>query len=195
MTAPSSIAPPRAGVVRRFLAASAGAIVLIVSATFTLGTVLAAPLGVLVARAIARRRGARLSLAAAWAGAVLGCFVAVPIAFGALLAAAPPGTVATIRSAMDSAKVEQKPAELPEWLQRVTPPGTQRQSAATEKLFNQGPFVVFFGVMGALMACSVFATIAGSVGWVSSLLLGYAITGRAIVRNEARPAAPDSMLE
>ncbi len=113
-------ATPRGSTVARIAAGFAAAATLISCATFTLGTVLFAPLGVLAARAIARRRGRTLARGAAWLGAVLACFVGVPLVFGLLLTKAPPGTVASVRAAMDSAQTKQKPAQLPDWLERVT---------------------------------------------------------------------------
>lgn len=162
----------------RIGAAAAGAIVLVVCATFTLGTVLVAPLGVLVARALARRQQRRLTRGAAWLGAVAGSFIAVPLVFAGLLAMAPSGTMAAVRSGMDSAQARQKPPELPEWLERINPQSAQRQSAVTQKMVSSHVFVVFFSIVGGLMACSFFATIAGSIGWLASMLFGYAITGR-----------------
>jgi predicted PurR-regulated permease PerM len=174
----TSAEPPVASAIRRFAAALAGAVVLVFCSTFTLGTVLAAPIGVLAARALARRGQRRLTRAAAWFAAVLASFIAVPIVFGVLLAKAPDGTIESVRAVMDSAQAQQKQPELPEWLQRISPPGAQQQNAATQKLVSSRPFVVVFGIIGALMVCSVFGTIAGSIGWVASLLLAYTLTGR-----------------
>jgi hypothetical protein len=179
---------PPATPIRRFAAAAVGAVVLMVCTTFTLFTVLAGPLGVLGARALARRRGAPLTRAGAWVGAVLACFVAVPLAFGALLAAAPPGTIGQVRAAMDSAQAGEKPTEIPDWLERVTPPGTAQRSAATSEAFRTGPFMLIFGILAGIMVCAIFGTIAGSIGWLASLLFAYTITGRWI-RSGAPPPA------
>ena len=173
----------------RILAAVAAALTLFFSATFTLGTVLVAPIGVLAARGLARRGNRPLSRGAAWLGAVVASFLAVPLVFGGLFLAAPPGTAAAVRSAMDSAQARQKPAELPPWLERVTPPTTARQRAASEQLASSRPFLVVFGTIGVIMACSILGTIAGSIGWVASMLGGYAFTGRWIPSGEAPPPA------
>jgi hypothetical protein len=174
----------------RVAAAAASVLTLLACATFTLGTVLVAPLGVLVARALARRRGGILTRGPAWAGAVLASFLGVPIVFALLLTQAPPGTVAGVRAAMDSAQTHQKPAEMPEWLQRVAPPGTQQRSAATHKLFTTGPMVTFFSVLSAIVVCSMLGTIAGSIGWVASMLFAYAVKGRWVPGSDPRPLVP-----
>src|SRR5688500_8865180 len=106
----------REAMIKRILAAIAGALTLFFSSTITLGTVLAAPLGVLAACALARRKNRPLSRGAAWLGAVIASFIAVPLVFAGLLLMAPPGTVASVRAAMDSAQANQKPAALPPWL-------------------------------------------------------------------------------
>ena len=183
---PSIVGPMAA----RAAAAAGGIVTLVVSATFTMGISLFAPLGVLGARALAKRRGGRLSRGAAWLGAALASVIGVPLVFGLLLTKAPPGTVASIRSAMDSAQAEQKPTELPEWLQRVTPPAAQQQNAATREMMTSGPLFTIFAILGVVAFCSMFGTIAGSIGWVASMLLGYAITGRWIPGGDPPRLAP-----
>jgi hypothetical protein len=183
--------PPRVGsAVARAAAAIGGVVTLVVSATFTMGTSLFAPLGVLGARSLAKRRGGRLTRGPAWLGAALASVIGVPLVFGFMLTKAPPGTVASIRSAMDSAQAERKDAELPEWLQRVTPPGAQQQNAATRDMMTSGPLLAIFAVLGIVAFCSMFGTIAGSIGWVASMLLGYAITGRWIPGGDPPRLAP-----
>jgi hypothetical protein len=162
---------------RRFAAALAGAVTLVVCIPLTLGTILAAPLGVLVARWLARRGQRPLSRGAAWLGAVLGSFLGVALLFTVLLAMAPPGTLTEVRAAMDSSLAKQEPTELPAWLERINPQARQ-QSAATEQMMSSKGFVTFFGVVGAVFACSMLGTLAGSLGWVASMLISYAIRGR-----------------
>src|SRR5688572_24257222 len=177
--------------IKRILAAIAGGLTLFATAaTVILGTVLAAPIGVLVARALARRKNRPLSRGAAWLGAVIASFLAVPLVALGLLAMAPPGTVADIRAGMDSAQAHQKPAALPPWLERVTPPTTARQKAASEQLARSRPFTIIFGTIGIVMACSILGTIAGSIGWVASMLGTYAFTGRWLPSGEVLPVAP-----
>lgn len=176
--------------IKRIPAAIVGALILFFCATFTLGTVLAAPIGVLVARWMARRRSRPLTRGAAWLGAVLASFIAVPLIFGGLLAVAPPGTLASIRAGMDSAQAQPNSAELPPWLQKISPPQTPGQRAATEQLTTSKPFLIVFGTIGILMACSILGTIAGSIGWVASMLLAYAIGGRWLPSGATPPGVP-----
>ena len=172
--------------IRRIAAGAAGIATLIVTTLFTLGTVLVAPLGVLVARALARRRKRELSRGAAWLGAVSASIVGVVLVFGGMIAVAPPETRDLLRSAVDSAQAqEQKPTELPEWLRRINPQAAQ-QNAAADRLASSRGFVTFFGFVGLVMACSMLGTLSGSIGWLASMLLGYAITGRWI-RGETVP--------
>jgi len=175
--------------IRRIAAGIAGVATLGLSVLFTLGTVLAAPLGVLVARALARRRSRALSRGAAWLGAVSASIVAVVLVFGGLMAAAPPETRDLMRAAVDSAQAQQqKPAKLPGWLERINPQAAQ-QNAMADKLASSRGFVTFFGFIGLVMACSMLGTLSGSVGWVASMLLGYAFSGRWI-RGESVPPPP-----
>jgi hypothetical protein len=174
--------------IRRIAAGAAGIAALIVTTLFTLGTVLVAPLGVLVARALARRRKRELSRGAAWLGAVSASIVGVVLVFGGMIAVAPPETRDLLRAAVDSAQAQeqkQKPTELPAWLRRINPQAAQ-QNAAADRLASSRGFVTFFGFVGVVMACSMLGTLSGSIGWLASMLLGYAITGRWI-RGEAVP--------
>jgi hypothetical protein len=173
-------------ILRRVAAGAAGIATLIVTTLFTLGTVLAAPVGVLIARALARRRKRELSRGAAWLGAVSASIVGVVLVFGGMMAVAPPETRDLLRAAVDSAQAqEQKPTELPEWLRRINPQAAQ-QNAAADRLASSRGFVTFFGFVGLVMACSMLGTLSGSIGWLASMLLGYAITGRWI-RGETVP--------
>ncbi len=162
----------------RIAAAIAGAITLFISSSFTVGTVLVAPLGVLAARALARRRQRPFTRGTAWVGAFVISLVAVPVVFAGIFAMAPPGTVAAVRAAMDSAQADQKPAEMPEWLKRMNPPAAQQQNAIAEKMMASTPFTVFILTFVGVVLTVIFGTIAGSIGWVASMLFGYAITGR-----------------
>ena len=177
-------------VAARTAAAGGGIAILFGSALITMGTSLFAPFGVLGARAIAKRRGGRLSRGAAWLGAVLASVIGVPLVVGFLLSKAPAGTVASIRSAMDSAQTQQKPTELPEWLERVSPPGAQQRNAATQEMLTSGPMVTIFAILGVVAFCTMSGTLAGSMGWAASMLIGYAITGRWIARGDPPRFAP-----
>ena len=191
MTSVITPVPERAtgiSLLRRIVAGCAGIATLIFTALLTLGTVLAAPVGVLAARALARRRHRTLSRGAAWLGAVSASIIAVPLVFAGMLAIAPPGTADLLRAAVDSAQAQEpKPADLPDWLTRMNPQAAQ-QNAVADRLASSRGFTMFFGIIGGVMAVSMLGTLSGSIGWVASMLLGYAITGRWI-RGEGSPAA------
>jgi 4-amino-4-deoxy-L-arabinose transferase-like glycosyltransferase len=192
----TSLAPQdvTASPVRRVGAAIAGALILLFCSSFTLGTVVAAPLGVLAALGLARRRRRPLTRGHAWVGALIVATIAVPLVFAGLFASAPPGTIAAVRAAMDSAQTEQKPADLPAWLERMAPPGAVRQqNAVAEKLTGSTGFMVVVAITGAISLTALFGTIAGSLGWGASMLFAYAISGRWLPRGSGRRvvARPD----
>ena len=171
---------------KRVLAGLAGVLTLISAAPFTIGSVLAAPLGVLGARAVARRRGRVLTRGAAWLGAVVGSFVAVALVMAAVFMTLPPGFVGEVRAAADSAQAHQPPPEIPKWLERINPAARQ-QAAANDRLMQNNTFMVIGGIIGSLMASSMLGTIAGSIGWLASMLFAYAFSGRWIRAGDGAP--------
>jgi hypothetical protein len=110
-------------------------------------------------------------------GALIISAIAVPMVFAWLFAQAPPGTIAAARAAMDSAQAEQKPAEVPEWLRKINPPAAEQQNAIAEKMMGSTPFMAFTMIFAVVALTALFGTIAGTIGWVASMLFGYAITG------------------
>jgi predicted PurR-regulated permease PerM len=172
--------------IKRILAGLAGVLTLVSAAVFTLGSVLVAPLGVLGARAIARRRGRVLTRGAAWLGAVVASFVGVALVMAAIFASMPPDVMKQVRAAADSAQAKQQPPEIPKWLERVNPAARQ-QAAVNNQLMKNNAFVVIGGIVGSLMACSMLGTIAGSIGWLASMLFAYAFSGRWIRAGDGAP--------
>jgi MFS family permease len=182
MNLESSEAPPvpapRRPDARRIVAGVAGVAALVVAAVFTLGGALVAAIGIAVAAAIARRRGRRLSGASSWIAAVAAVAVVLIGVSGFTAARVPAGTLGQIRHAMDSSQANPPPA--PAWLDRIAPGATARanarRSAASGNL--EGAFGIWAMVVGTVFLIAMVAGFVGTVGWLATLPLGYAITGR-----------------
>jgi hypothetical protein len=61
----------------------------------------------------------------------------------------------------------------PEWLQRISPP-----NKTADAVVRSRPFAVYIGLMTAAFMCLILGSFSGTVGWSSTALLGYAMTGR-----------------
>jgi len=168
---------PRAGTTSRVASGLGGALVLLLSAFFTVGTSLAAPLGVLVARAWARRKQRPLTGGASWIGAVTASSLAVVALFALLAGLVPPGSFRQSLNAVAAART-QPSAKPPGWLAKVFPEAADRPNPAVERILGSPLFLAYFSLLGAAIACLFLGSIAGTAGWVGTLLLGYALTGR-----------------
>lgn len=181
--------PPASNLILRLLSALGGVLWLVLAALFTLGVALAAPLGVLVAWGMARRRGLPHTTLASWVGAVIASSAAIPLLIAALLALAPPGTLEEMRATMVSAQA-QETAELPEWLQRMSSQAAQRPNPVTDSVINSPAFTILFGLLGLAIASVIMGTMAGTVGWLGALLLGFGLSGRWPARWAVSPQEP-----
>ena len=167
---------PRTGVPLRVLSGIGGVLVLLTSALFTLGTSLAAPLGMLAGRSLARRRGRRFTRASSWFAAAVASSVAVLLGFALVFASIPEGTFREIQKEAASAQARDT-VQLPEWMARVFPQAA-RPDPVTQELVNSPAFTLVFGILGFVIGCAFLGTIAGSAGWLGATLLSYAIRGR-----------------
>src|SRR5512145_542261 len=97
----ASPGPDRFGpsLLSRILSGLAGAAILCLTALFTLGTALAAPIGVLVGEWRARRGGRSLTRSGSWWAAIIACTAAITCAFAISAALAPPGTFRRVQPA------------------------------------------------------------------------------------------------
>jgi hypothetical protein len=111
-----------ADAVARLASGLGGALILLGSALFTLGTSLAAPIGMFVARHLARSKGRSLSRGASWLGAATASSIGVVIAFTGFAALMPPGTLQQIRSAAATAEAPDT-ARPPDWVRARLSPG------------------------------------------------------------------------
>jgi len=163
--------------VKRLLVGLAGALILCLSALFTLGIALAAPVGVLTAAAWASRRGQRLTLGRSWLAAAIASSLALVGVFAVAAARAPEGALQRFQQA--AAEREAAPAvEPPAWLARVFPQATRQPDPLTERVLKSRALTVYFGLMGAGMAVVLLGAIVGSFGWAGTMLLGRAFSRR-----------------
>jgi len=158
---------------KQIIAGVGGTLALAVAARYTFGGALIAASGMAIAGLIARRRRRPLSRPGSWVGAVAAVAVALVLLVGGGLTMAPKGTLSGIKRAMDTTKVEQKPP--PAWLERLAPGAAARANRPPIQL-GEG-FEIWALVMGSLIGIGMLAGFVGSVGWVASLPLAYAITG------------------
>jgi hypothetical protein len=166
---------PRA---KRLVAGVAGVAALLLAASFTFGGALVAAIGIGVGSAIARERGRRLTRGSSWVAAVVAVGLVVVGFFGIQAARTDAGTIKRFRDAMDSSATHPTPP--PAWLERIAPGAAARASArrTPANATVQTAFGVWAIVVGTALVAAVIACFVGTVGWLATLPLGYAFTGR-----------------
>jgi hypothetical protein len=171
---------PLASHVSRAFVAIAGGALLITAAVFTFGLALLAPIGMIAARYIVRRQNSSLTLGTSWLGAASSVAITLVAVVLFLVTQMPKGTFATIQHGADSASVASAKRPPPAWLERVAPGVTARTRA--KPVAGNGvvthAFTVWTLVVGGVFAYTMFAVVIGTAGWVPSLLLSFAFTGR-----------------
>ena len=162
----------------RILSGLCGAVVLLSSAAVTLGTSLAAPLGILVARRRAQRRARPLTRFASWFGSVVASAIAMAVLLLVIAAFIPRSMYQEIqKGALEARALDTtNTTRTPDWVTKALPQNAQADSAA-QQLVNSTAFLVIAGALGLGFTCLFFGTIAGTAGWVGSVLLSYALTG------------------
>jgi hypothetical protein len=174
--------PPLASHVYRGFIAIVGVALLTAVTRYTFGLALLAPIGMIAARYVARRQKSSLTLGTSWLGAT-GSVAVVFVAFILLVLAQMPngtfaGTFANIQRGSDSASVASAKAPPPAWLERIAPGSTARARAKPVSRKVSHAFTVWSIVVGGVFAYTLFAVVIGTAGWVPSLLLSFAFTGR-----------------
>ena len=164
-------------VVLRVLSGIGGAVVLVTSALFTLGTSLAAPIGILVAYRRARRRDRPLTPGIAWFTAAIASIIAAGIVFLALFALMPGSARREFQRGMTEGQTARDTAATPAWL-RKTFPQTARSDSAAKQIMKSPGFLVVTVALSLLFGSVFLGALGGSAGWAGSVLLCYAIWGR-----------------
>ena len=164
----------------RVAAGIVGGVALITFGVFSAGTVLIAPLGMLVTAVIMRRSGKHMSMLASWIGAILASsiLIAALITFASMTSKS--FSIADVFRTSDSVSVAQRDKPPPQWLERVAP-GTaasqQRQRALLGEKGTRGLTRASI-VVGLLLGGEILGMLAGSIGWMFGMLMGYAFKGR-----------------
>jgi len=166
--------PPR--IALRVVSGIGGTLVLFVAAVLTLGTALAAPVGMLLVRRWAVRRNRYVTRVASWFGAALASSVAVALVCVVLISLLPRGTFREIRKTTVESQAHPV-VTLPRWYTRAFPQAAASDSL-THQLVRSPAFVIVSGTLGLVIASAFCGTIAGTMGWVASMLLSYAVSGR-----------------
>ena len=162
--------------------AAIGAIVVAIGATIiTFGGAIIAMVAVVIAWAVARRKGQPLTRGVSWLVGAGSVGVVVLVALAAMTTQLPKGTFAAVRKSMDSASTATPPPP-PEWLRRITPPGQQQPPAFQQRLLRSGAFTAWVGAMTVVFLAGLVAAYAGTLGWLASVLLLFAATGRWLPR-------------
>ncbi|HUF28922.1 MAG TPA: hypothetical protein VMM18_18215 [Gemmatimonadaceae bacterium] len=167
----------------RLAAAAGGAATLVLATVFTFGTALGAPLGMAIASGLRRRRGAHLTRLAGWIAGVTGA-AAVALSYAVVaLSLAPDGIMDSVReeAAAEQQRAREQPTRVERALERF-----QQRNAATEAMERRAEAMVesdtFFWMVtmiGLAIASVMVGLVAGSIGWGASVLLMYAVRGRA----------------
>jgi fatty acid desaturase len=164
----------------RVLAAIAGIAMLITVSVFSLGLALLAPVGMIVARTFSRREKTPLTFFTSWLGAAFGVCAALIVVALVVVAVLPSGTIAGIGKMADSVSTASSKQPPPAWLEKIAPGSTARARASQPSANSPmvRTFTVASQVMGVVVVYSLLAMFIGTAGWVPSLLLTYAFSGR-----------------
>jgi hypothetical protein len=169
--------PPRA----RVAAAICGIVAAIATTIVTFGGAIIAMIAIAIAFAVARRKGQPLTRGISWLVGVGSVGVVALIAVAVLTTQMPKGTFAAARKSMDSLSTAPQPPP-PEWLRRITPPTSTQPPAFQQRLMRSGAFTAWVGVMMVVFLTSIVAAYAGTLGWLATLLMLFAATGRWLPR-------------
>jgi hypothetical protein len=174
----TTTSPPLASHIYRGFIAIVGATLLTIVAKYTFGLALLAPIGMIAARYIARRRQSSVTLGTSWLGAASSVALSLIAILLFLVTQMPRGTFASIQRGADSVSVASAKTPPPAWLERIAPGTAARARAKPVGPKVSHAFTIWTMVVGGVFAYTLFAVVIGTAGWVPSLLLSFAFTGR-----------------
>lgn len=174
--------------VARLAAILAGLVVLAAGAVVSLGAALLAPVGMLIAAVVLRRRGRVLGRAASWFVAA-GSVAVVLLAFAGFVATrVPSGTWRQLRRAQDSATAAAAKQPPPAWIERIAPQAAPA-SRAKPPAAVQTAAMAWVGGFATVFLASIY----GSIGWGAGMLLGFGAAGRWPGAKPIVPATVDAL--
>lgn len=161
----------------------AGAVLFLVALLVSLGTALAAPLGMLFVRRWTARHNRRSSVLASLMGAVLATAVTSAAVLLVVFMVRP-----GLRQEIEQSSQEEqaKPAKLPAWYTRMFPQA-QRTDSATQQLVRSPAFTTLALVAAGAMTCLFVGVLGGALGWGGSSLLAFAWRGPRGADSPPRP--------
>ena len=154
---------------------------MLIAALISLGTGLAAPLGMYIVHRWTVRRNRKRGVLSSIIGAMLATSLAAAALFLVLFAVMPGATKQDIQKATNEA--QQKPAQLPAWYTKMFPRAAEqsaRADSATQKLVQSPQFMLVAMVMGGGFAALMLGVFGGGLGWCGSTLLEIAFFGRRV---------------
>jgi len=162
-------------IVLRVLSGVAGLVVLLGSALFTLGSALAAPLGMFVALRRARRKGRPLTRGASWFSAIIASTIMLFVGLIVLFSFLPRSAWQEMQQGATEARVNPDTANMPAWMKSM-PRSAQSDSMANKLETNPG-FVLVAFALGIAFTCIFLGAIGGTTGWIGAVLLRFALWG------------------
>lgn len=177
------------GIVARVLAILAAIALLGLVSLASFGTVLLAPLGMLVYAKVQRRRGQPSWSAATWFVAGGSVALGLLIVAGGVASNISSDDLRTVRRAMDSASTSAPQRPSPAWLERM------QRTAGGGAIAPVKPVKYGTGMMvfGGIFLVNILSALVGTLGWLGGILLWCGITGRVPWRSP--PPAPDMVAE
>ncbi len=164
--------PKRRNVLARVAAGVGGALVLLVFALFTIGTVLAAPVGVLVAHLVSKRRRRVLTPGRSWMAAAIATALAVIALLVVYVTVISPTALHDFNQA--AAADASKPAPPPDWIARLAPPASRQPNPVAQRIFHSTVFVDYLMLMALFVMACISGAVIGTVGWAGTEALRYA---------------------
>jgi len=165
---------------RRILALLSGAAILALVAMMTVGTVLAAPIGMWVAAKIQRARGRCFTRRAGWIGAVSACALLMAGLIGFAMTRMPSDFMATVQQQAAQREQEREPSAVEQALRRVSNANVSQAAMErkTRELAHSKAFLWWTMIVGGALGAGLGGLLLGSVGWAGSTLVLFGATGR-----------------